>query len=102
MCAAAWSDRDCATRARLGADPDPDPEVRAAVTLAGNPYLDPDRVDLPAADPEDDVRLAASLHPGLTDERRADVEAGGGPASGPGGDAPPRGFGARPGGTVRP
>ncbi|MFF4445118.1 PE-PGRS family protein [Streptomyces sp. NPDC001502] len=50
---------------------DADPWLRR--NLARNPYLDPDLVEVLAADPEDDVRLAVSTRPELPEERRAAV-----------------------------
>ncbi|MER6449741.1 PE-PGRS family protein [Streptomyces venezuelae] len=50
---------------------DQDPRLRRI--LAGNPYLGPEPVRVLAADPDGDVRLAVSLRPELTEERRAAV-----------------------------
>ncbi|MER6318885.1 PE-PGRS family protein [Streptomyces sp. NPDC001581] len=60
--------RDLAARLCAGADPKP------RRRLAENRYLDADLVELLAADPEDDVRLAVSLRPELTEEQRAAVD----------------------------
>lgn len=48
------------------------PATRAAV--AANPHLPPDLVEVLAADPEHEVRLAVSLRPELTEERRAAID----------------------------
>ncbi|MFJ6574268.1 Mucin-2 [Streptomyces sp. NPDC091292] len=44
------------------------------VELAGNPSLPDDLVDRLAVDPDDDVRLAVSLRPELTEARRAAID----------------------------
>jgi hypothetical protein len=56
---------------------DADPATRRE--LAGNPFLDPGLVAVLAADPEDDVRLAVSVRPELTEEERAAVRVETGP-----------------------
>lgn len=50
-----------------------DPAVDTRRALAGNPYLDPDLVEVLAEDEDDGVRLEVSLRPELTEERRAAV-----------------------------
>ncbi|MFF3013691.1 PE-PGRS family protein [Streptomyces sp. NPDC057939] len=42
--------------------------------LAGNLRLDPDVVELLAADPDENVRSAAATHPSLTEEQRATID----------------------------
>src|SRR5690606_24158168 len=61
------------TRAQaLGLCRDPSPCTRAAA--ASNPSLPADLVDVLADDPEHEVRLAVSLRPELTEERRAAID----------------------------
>ncbi|MEU8801971.1 hypothetical protein [Spirillospora sp. NPDC048819] len=48
------------------------PATRAAV--AANPHLPPGLVEILAADPEHEVRLAVSLRPELTEEQRAAID----------------------------
>ncbi|MFP3986014.1 PE-PGRS family protein [Streptomyces sp. E11-3] len=43
-------------------------------SLADNPYLDPDLVDLLAQDPDKSVRFTVSMRPDITEEQRAGID----------------------------